>query len=67
MHEFDREGFGKGLRATPGENGGCRFRGAPAHAKQAIRKAIRLMASVATGCNLMRKPPQIFDQDDLQR
>ena len=30
MHEFDREGLGKGLRATPGENGRRRFRGAPA-------------------------------------
>ena len=67
MHEFDREGLGKGLRATPGENGRRRLRGPPAYAKQAIREAIRLMASVATRCNLTRKPPQIFDQDDLQR
>jgi hypothetical protein len=61
MHEFDREGLRKGLRATPGENGRRRFRWPPAHAKQAIRKVIRLMASVTIRCNLMRKPPQIFD------
>ena len=67
MHEFDREGLGKGLRATSGENDRRRFRGAPAHAKQAIRKAICLMASGAAACDLLRKPPQIFDQDDLQR
>src|SRR5271167_1297543 len=48
MHEFDREGLGKGLGATSSENDRRRFRGAPA-------------------CELLRKPPQILNQDDLQR
>ena len=49
MHEFDREGLGKGLRATSSENDRRRFRGAPAHTKQSIRKAIRLVAR-GRGC-----------------
>ena len=67
MHEFDRKGLGKGLDPTPGENGRRRLRGAPAYAKQSIRKAIRLVARGAAAGELLRKPPQILDQDDLQR
>src|SRR5208283_3670039 len=67
MHEFDREGLGKGLRATSSENGRRRFGGAPVHSKQSIRKAIRLMARNAAARELLRKPPQILNQDDLQR
>ena len=67
MHEFDRECLGKGLRATSSENYRRRFRGVPAHSKQSIRKAIRLVARGAAFCDLLRKPPQILNQDDLQR
>ena len=67
MHEFDREGLGKGLRAASGENDRRRFRGAPVHTKQSIRKAIRLVARGPAACDLLRKPPQILNQDDLQR
>ena len=55
------------MTATSGENDRRRFRGAPVHTKQAIRKAIRLVARGAAACELLRKPPQILDQDDLQR
>src|SRR5271165_6389716 len=67
MHEFDREGLGKGLRATSGENDRRRFGGAPVHSKQSIRKAIRLVTRGAAAGELLRKPPQILNQDDLQR
>src|SRR5271157_3155769 len=67
MHEFDREGLGKGLRATSSENGRRRFGGAPVHSKQSIRKAIRLVTRGAAAGELLRKPPQILNQDDLQR
>ena len=66
MHEFDRESLGKGLHPTSGENGRRRLRGAPAYAKQSIRKAIGLVARGAAAGELLRKPPQILDQDDLQ-
>ena len=56
MHEFDREGLGKGLRVTSGENDRRWLRGAPAHSKQSIRKAIRLVARGAAACDLMREP-----------
>src|ERR1700691_350471 len=67
MHEFDREGLGKGLRATSGENDRRWLRGAPAHSKQSIRNAIRVVTRAAAVCDLLRKPPQILNQDDLQR
>ena len=66
MHEFDREGLGKGMRATSGENDRRWLRGAPAHSKQSIRKAIRLVARGAAACDLLREPPQILNQNDLQ-
>src|SRR5271165_4562649 len=67
VYEFDREGLGKRLIAASGENDRRRFRGAPVHTKQAIRKAIRLVARSAAARELLRKPPQILNQDDLQR
>ena len=67
MNEFDREGYGKGLGAAPGEHDRRRFRGVTAHAKQSIRQAIRLVARSAASGDLLRKPPQVLDQDDLQR
>ncbi len=67
MHEFDREGLGKGLGALSGENDRRRFRSAAAHSKQPISKAISRVARDAAARNLLRKPPQIFNQDDLQR
>ena len=57
MHEFDREGLGKGLGALSGENGRRRFRGAPVHPKQSISKAIRRVARDAAARDLLRKPP----------
>ena len=44
MHELDREGLGKRLRATAGEDDRRRLRGAPADAEQAIRDPIGLVA-----------------------
>ena len=67
MHELDREGLGKRLRATASENDRRRLRDAPADSKQSIRKAIGLMARGAASRDLPREPPQIFDQNDLQR
>ena len=67
MHELDREGLGKRPGAKAREDDRRRLRGAPAHSKQPIRKAVSLVTRGAADRDLARESPQIFDQHDLQR